>query len=605
MNCKIKFIIGLILLVFTLYAQDAEEKLFSVEEETYHANELSDILQKLKKNPLDINSASKNELLQLPWLAEDEIDLIILRRKKQPFCSPNQLAEIGIDAITISDIQDYIKYSAQRKIAIKNQLRLEFNEAKENMTSAAKYYQRTKLQYGKFNTGFLSQKDEGETDIFDFYSYYLQYQNNSFLQNIILGKYRISFGQGLVFAPKLGMSKSAAATSVPIKRYNAIKPYTSSYEIWDLQGSAAELKLKNFKIIPYFSVNKYSANLDDMNLITSFNETGFHEDKSKKDNVQEKLYGSVVQYQNDQFEIGTGYSHFHFDHEFADGSDSQYFAANLFFSVNKGGYPIFGEAAIIDDKFGTLLGAKFGENKLRQLLIFRMYEKDIPTWHGKAFSAQSNFDNEIGIYYGITLSPAVRNKINAYFDVWSFPETRYFEKMPTVGSEQFLQWESHFTSQSIRLTLQHKFKEKYISLEESQIRDFERTLVRLDWWQMLADFTFKTRGEFVSEYLAEDDVFTSGFLFYEQLKYKLENLEMIGQITFCRSDQTPFKVKHYVYENNVDGVMQNSVMSGDGISSYFLVKYIFWQNLELQFKVSDHWQKPDKFRLFCQLISRW
>ncbi|MCF7884472.1 MAG: helix-hairpin-helix domain-containing protein [Candidatus Cloacimonetes bacterium] len=586
-------------------AEDAEEKIFSLEEETYHSTELSDILQKLKQNPLNINTASKNDLLQLPWLSEQDIDLIISFREKTEIISSKQLAEIGIDEITISDISDYIIFAAKEKVKIQNQTRVEFNEAKEDYPSTAKYFQRTKAEYGKFQAGFLSQKDEGETDPVDFYSYYMQYQNSGFLQNLVLGKFRIALGQGLVFAPKLGMSKSAAATSVPVKRYNSIKPYTSSFEIWDLQGIAGELKLSKFRIIPFVSVNDFSANLDSTKAITSFNETGFHFDESKKNNVQEKLFGTAIQYEKESFEIGTGFSRFNFDHDFADSSNSGYSAGNLYFMINNNGYPIFAEAALIDDKFGALAGMKFGENKLRQLLVFRWYQKDIPTWHGNAFSSQSNFDNETGLYYGITIIPAKRNKINAYFDVWSFPKTRYFEKMPTVGSEQFLQWESHFSTQSIRLTLQHKFKEKYISLDEAKIRDYERTLIRFDWWQKLHDFTFKTRGEFVSEYLAEEKVYTSGFLFYEQLKLKLEKLELIGQLTFYKSDTSPFKVKHYVYENNVDGIMQNSVVSGDGINSYLLAKYHISSNFEIQMKISDVWQQPEKLRAFAQIICNW
>ena len=56
-----KYLISLILLLFLavyIYCEDAEEKLFSVEEETFHANELSETLSQLRENPLNINRAS-------------------------------------------------------------------------------------------------------------------------------------------------------------------------------------------------------------------------------------------------------------------------------------------------------------------------------------------------------------------------------------------------------------------------------------------------------------------------------------------------------------------------------------------------------------------
>jgi hypothetical protein len=605
MKYKILLLLFFVSLLCYLPANEAEEKLFNLEEETYHSTELSDFLQKLRTHPLDINTASKKELLRLPWLSEQEINLIISYRNKHKITTAAQLTEIGIDNITVSDISDYIVFSSGQKLNFQNQTRLEFNEAKKNYPSPLKYFQRTKLNYGKLQVGILSQKDEGETDPLDFYSYYLQYRNAGTIQNLVLGKYRIAFGQGLVFAPKLGMSKSSAATSTPIKRFDSIKPYTSSYELWELQGFATELKISPLKLIPFVSINNLNANLDSTSSITSFNESGFNFEDSPKNNVREKVYGSSIQFETSGCMLGAGITQFSFDHKFADGASSDYNAANFYFIINNSSFPIFGETASIDKKYGLILGMKFGENVVRHLLILRYYEKDLTTWHGHAFATQSNFENETGVYYGITIIPTKRNKLNAYFDVWSFPETRYFEKMPTVGSEQFLQWESHFCSQAIRLTLQHKFKEKYIILENAQIRDFERTLLRFDWWQKLSFITFKTRGEFVSEYLPENKIYTTGFLFYEQMKLKSNRIELIGQISVCKSDTSPFKVKHYLYEQNVDGIMQNSVISGDSISSYLLLKYQISVHVELQLKLSDVWQQKDKFRTFAQIICQW
>lgn len=606
MNLGNRILLLLILLPCLLLAEDAEEKIFSLEEETFHANETSDILETLRRNPLDINRASRADLQKLPWFSEEDIKKIIEYRKQQDIASWQDLDKIGINSITISDIQDYLVFKPKEKLKLRQSLRFELNEAKENFPSTLKYYQRISLDYGKFQAGFLSQKDEGETDLLDFYSYHLSYSGAGLFRNIILGKYRLGIGQGLIFAPKLGMSKSAEATTIPVKKYNTLKPYTSSYEIWEMQGITTDIQVGDFQIIPFVSRSALSANLDSSDCITSFNESGLHLDTAKKDNVQETIWGSAVQYNFFDHYVGWCAASFDFNHNFADPAMSaKYIAGSINFMFNQTSYPIFGEFAAIDQKLGGVIAAKFGENRFRQLVLVRYYEKDLPTWQGNPFSTQSNFENETGIYYGITILPFSRNKINCYFDLWSFPETRYFEKMPSVGSEQFLQWESHFATNSLRATLQHKSKEKYISLDEAKIRDFERTLLRFDWWQKLAVITLKTRTEFVCEYLPEDKVYTSGYLMYEQLKWKAKNLELIAQVTVYRSDTSPFSVKHYVYENNVDGVMQNRVLSGDGIASYILLKYKLKKNLDIQLKLSDEWKVPDRMRLFFQIIGSW
>ena len=604
MLLKIKVVLAFIFISAFLLAEDAEEKIFSFEDETYHSTELSETLTSLRKSPLNINNASSKELTKLPWLSELDIGKIIKARDTKPISGWKELQDIGINEITISEIKDYIIFRDKPRLKLNQKTRGEYSESKDNFESTLKYYQRTLFEYDKFSFGFLSQKDEGEKDPIDFYSYFIEYNGNKI--HSVLGKYRLAAGQGILFAPKLGMSKSGAATSVAVKKFKAIKPYTSSYEIWELEGAAANIELGNFELIPFYSFTKLSSNLDSLSQITSFNESGLHLEDDDKNNVKETIHGSSINYNWQHNSLGLVYTNFLFDHDFADPQKAaEYNAVGMNFLLYQNTFPTFGELVQADAKLAGLIGTKFGDNKLRHLVIFRYYEKNFPTWHGNPFSTQSKFDNEVGLYYGITLIPFERTKINCYFDLWDYPETRYFEKMPTVGSEQFLQVETRFKTNTLRITLQHKDKEKYISLEETRIRDFERTLLRADWWQLLGNLRLKTRCELAAEYLPEEKIYSRGILVYEQAKLQLENLQIITQITAYRSDTQPFNVKHYVYENNVDGIMQNTVLSGDGICSYLLIKWKLPPHFELQFKISDHWYKKDKMRLYLQVVSRF
>ena len=173
--------------------------------------------------------------------------------------------------------------------------------------------------------------------------------------------------------------------------------------------------------------------------------------------------------------------------------------------------------------------------------------------------------------------------------------------MATVGSEQFLQFELSSKTNNYRLTLKHRDKEKYKVVEdEGLIRNLEMTLLRIDWWQKISQIWLKTRCELKTEYLKNEKDHKKGILTYEQLKWKSEKLELIAQITAYYSD-----VLHYMYENSVDGIMQNSILSGDGIYSFFLIKYRILRNSEVQFKVSDEWFKKDKMRLYFQMVTNF
>ncbi len=594
-----KIILILFLLTAILFAEDSEEKIFSFEDETYHSTELSDLLQNIKKNPINVNTADEKELALIPWLSEKDIQKIILYRDSYKISKLEDLSEIGIDAVTINELKDYIKFRSAIDLKLKQTSRFEYHQPKQYLPSTLKYFQKTILTTNKYKFGFISQKDEGEKDPLDYYSYFLEYSQDKLLKKFLLGKYRLALGQGILFAPKLGISKSGAATSVPVKKFNPIKPYTSSYEIWELEGATANIEMSDFNIIPFFSKTALSANLDTLSCITSFNESGLHLDVEKKNNVKEMIYGLATKYSPADHSFGLNLSKINFDHNFGNPArKSEYSAISADFIINRNGFPTFGEIAYAQEKTAGVLGCKFGENELRHLLLFRYYQKDFPTWHGNPFSSQSRFDNEVGLYYGMTIIPMERTKINCYFDLWSFPKTRYFEKMPTVGSEQFIQVERKFDTNSLRFTIQHKDKEKYISLDEAKIRDFERTVIRTDWWHNINNFRFKTRCEFVSEYLANDNIHKSGILTYEEIKWKIDKFTLIGQVSVYHSD-----VLHYMYEHNVDGIMQNSILKGDGAYSYFVMKYNILTNMELQFKVSDHWNTKDKMRMYLQIVS--
>ena len=137
----------LILFLFTaiLFAEDSEEKIFSFEDETYHSTELSDLLQNIKKNPINVNIADEKELALIPWLSERDIQKIILYRNSHKISKLEDLSEIGIDAVTINELEDYITFRSALDLKLKQTSRLEYHQPKKYLPSTAKYFQKTIL----------------------------------------------------------------------------------------------------------------------------------------------------------------------------------------------------------------------------------------------------------------------------------------------------------------------------------------------------------------------------------------------------------------------------------------------------------------------------
>jgi hypothetical protein len=573
------------------------ENILLNEDETYHATDLYQQLDEYEKNPININTANIEQLTYFIWLSENDLQKILQFRKAAQITSINDLKKLGISELSVETLIPYIRFTEPIKINYSFQTRVELIERNYYKKNPVKFLQKSEITFEKTKIGFIFQKDALEKNYFDFYSYYLEHKKQNI--QIILGKYKTTLGQGIMFAPKLGISKSAAASSIKFRHFIFFKPYTSTYEIWDLQGAAFDWKInKKWQIASFGSFNKLTANLSD-GKITSFDQTGIHLDLDKKNNVTEIVSGLIIGYNSPQSIIHLYSTSQYFDKEFVLHNNQYYaFGADFFISLNN--KPIFGEMAIANNLCAFILGKKWGDDKLQHLLIYRNYPDNFPTWHGKPFSAQNNFSNETGIYFGSTYSPFKQLKINLYFDFWQHPHPRYLEKMPTTNGEQFLQVEYKINKHNFSFRLQHKQKEKQINLISSKIRDFHRTGYRFDWSRNLKPFTLQNRYEFCSEYLPNEKKWNKGELLYSQLVYKHKLLKLIGRLAVYRS-----KILLYMYENNISGIMQNRILSGDGVLFFVVGKLKLNNRIEIQGKISDNLNKRDQMEFGFQLISQF
>ena len=574
-------------------AQNIDESLLSSESESIYESELIEKLSAYRRNPLNLNKITRKQLQLFPCLSSIDIEKILSYQKNNSFKKLSELKNTGLSENKISEILPYLSITETNEASYKNTVRQEIIKSKADSPYPLRYLQKTKIKYNNFNFGFISQKDEGEKNLLDFYSYYADYKTSKY--HIIIGKYRIYLGQGILFAPKLGMSKSSSATYGAFKQTDTIRPYTSSYEIWELQGPAIEYMTKNFHFTSFASRNFLSASLTD-NKITSFNETGLHLDLEKKDNVDETIFGSALAYKNDFSKLEVYVISQRFNLEFANNNlDNNYLAFGTDFYIMTDGYPLFGEIATTNEKIAFIIGKKWGEKTIQQQLIFRNYPNKVPAWHGKPFSAQNSFDNETGLYYGITYNPINNLKINTYLDLWKHPQPRYLEKMATSCNDFLLHINYKHQNNYFVLHLQNKNKE---SQNSGEIKDFRRTTYRIDWKNKQNNFNLKHRIEYSCEYFPTEKAFEKGYLSYIQLEYKHKVLQFIGRIAVFRSD-----VLLYMYENNVSGIMQTNILSGDGVNGFAVIKYKLSSKFELQAKISNSFPKPNNLKIYLQLIT--
>jgi len=563
------------------------EKLFSSEDETYISTELQRHLEYLEKHKLSVNAASYEELLQLPWLSDIEVQSIIAYREKHQIEKIEQLVYAGIDEDIINEIEPYLSTSQPVPVRIAARIRAQYKDDAA-YDSPLKFYQRYQLNWKNYSLYFLAQKDEGEKNWLDFWSTCLYGKDLSFVRRFAIGNYRLSFGQGILFAPKMGLSKGGNATRQPIKHYQDIKPYTSTNEAFSLFGAATEITLGNFSILPFYSNNLLDGTIEN-GCIKSIDITGFHRNESqeeKKDAIQETLYGAHFSYGKANT---TGFTFYRdlYNYPFCDSAMKQ---KQDLYSIdwyqNFKNITVFGEAALASGHKAFLAGLTWQVGEFDNLILYRDYEKYFPTFHGNPFHEGGDFDNERGIYYGITFRPFKKSRLDIYFDVFSFPREKTYGDLPTYGFDSFVQFEKRWKTSRVRLTYHFKQKERWRDIDNtSKLYQIKRNIHRCDFIQKINDhIELKLRGEFTYHHYTNADKYDAGILLYQEIKYFISPT-LKNYIRFCQYHTGDIIL--YMYENDLDGIMLNSQFKGDGVFVYILLKYDLGGHLSVQAKYSE------------------
>ena len=368
-----------ILTSLTLYSQEPEKQVRTDEtdliDKVENIAENSDVsldytelltdLKYYKDNPLNLNSATADDLKKLIFLNNIQIyNILAYRENYGNFVSVYELQGIdGLDKEVISKILPYITVSSVKstykptvKTIIKSlrsvlyvryqrvlQKQQGYSKVNDSVLfqspnsyyfgSPDKIYVRYGLNYhNKIRFGITMEKDAGEPFLkssvndsitklpgikthngFDFYSLHSILSEFGHLKTLTIGNYQLKFGQGLTMWSGLAFGKSSDVTN--IERYaSGVRPYTSTDENGYLSGVASTFRFGKFDITGFYSSNNIDAGItekdtmpDGENIATSIPETGYHRTLSeirKKDALNLKAYGGNLTFRAKRLKIG-------------------------------------------------------------------------------------------------------------------------------------------------------------------------------------------------------------------------------------------------------------------------------------------------------------
>ncbi|MBO4642091.1 MAG: helix-hairpin-helix domain-containing protein [Bacteroidaceae bacterium] len=282
---------------------DSEEWLQYIEE-----------LQLLHEHPININTATRDDLRRLPMLDDKQIEqiqaYIYLHGQMQT------LGELRLLPLIDEDTRRALPlfvYAQEERPPSSSRLLSNLHSTFSSRLDIPLYYRqgylddtyvgnplyhRIRYQIGNghhFQAGLRVEKDAGER-FYDSYGAYAQVRNIGILSTALVGDYRAGFGEGLV----LGASTSFSKSNLLGYSGRGIRPMTSMSETDFLRGAAFSLRLgKKFQLSSLFSYRQLDATLNDNGEVQTFLRTGYHRtqrERATHHNVSSTLVGAHLEW---------------------------------------------------------------------------------------------------------------------------------------------------------------------------------------------------------------------------------------------------------------------------------------------------------------------
>lgn len=274
-------------------------------------------LRHIADNPINLNTATEQELQQLLFLSDEQIDAILLYSYRNHFNSLYDLQLIPqLRDYEIRDLLPFVyvgEYStkepfywkemwhyAKQGIDLRFDARSIENNGNDPFYLSAKY----SFQYRKkIDAGLVAERDpaepfyaHGKTYGTDFYGGWLQIDDIWRFKRLVVGDYRVCFGQGLVINTNMNYGGKVAALYQHGLRAEGLKRKSSTQEYNFLRGAGATLKLGIADITAFYSARKVDGRVSNGHF-SSIQSTGYHRTESELDGkrgVWQQVIGSNV-----------------------------------------------------------------------------------------------------------------------------------------------------------------------------------------------------------------------------------------------------------------------------------------------------------------------
>ena len=587
-------------------------------EDTYN------LLCEREQHPLDINEATREQLEELTFLSAQQVEeMVEYLYRYGPMKSLNELTMIrSLDPehrrlltyfIYIKDKPERSRFPDLHTIThyarheLMASARIPFYKRKGDEGTYQGYpyrhWLKYQLSYGDYvKAGIVGAQDAGEPFFagknrlgYDFYSFYLQLRNWGRLQSLVLGKYRVSMGMGLIANNSFGLGKVSMLQNLG-RATNTLRAHSSRSADDYLQGVAATVSLsKRLSATAFISYRAMDATLNKDGTAATILTSGYHRTETeleKKNNLKNTTVGGNLRYQANGVHAGVNLIATHLNRElkpntstlyrrhYAQGLDflnvsADYGYVNHRFSAN-------GETAI--NRYGALATINSlslqlsGEWSL--MALQRFYSYRYTSLYARSFSDGGRVQNESGLYLGLTWQPSPSLKMMVYGDYAYFPWAKYQVSLSSHAWDGLLQLSytrRHWTFGSrYRFRLRQRDNEEkngLIQRAEHRARLSAEYLSNGRW-------SSRTQVDYgYTSYKQRD----AGLMVSESLGMTLNWLRLNGGIGYFHTDSYDSRV--YLYEQGPLYNYSFTQFYGEGIRYWLMARANIGQRLMLTAKL--------------------
>ncbi len=588
------------------------------------------LLVQLRRNPLNLNTATENEIKEIRMASDLQVENLVRYRKLLgPLISIYELQAVpDWDVETIQKILPFVRVSnavslsadlkqrftgGQNTILLRVQQVLEKSNGYLRPDSIAnrypgspqrlffryKYVYRNLLQFG-----ITGDKDAGEQFFkgnqksgFDFYSFHLFARKMGPVKLLALGDFTVNMGQGLIQWQSLAFKKSVDISSVK-RQAEILRPYNSAAEYNFQRGAGITIGGRYLDVTAFVSTRKLDANFNtdttqtNEDFISSVLSTGYHRTPNevlKKNTITQNSVGGSVSYSKDRLHVGVNAVAFQFSvplirdistyNQYAiQGKDWENYSVD--YSYTFGNIHLFGEGAMAKNSAKAYVGGLLAslDKKVDVSLVYRNIDKRYQSLYGNAFTESTYPTNEKGLFTGISIRPNSAIKIDAYTDVFSFPWLRYRVDAPSQGTEYLVQI-TYKPNKQMELYSRYRNESKAINISGLDLPTRQVYIrPRQNWrtqvsYNVSPEITLRDRIEVLWFDANEKTRRQEGFLTYFDARYKPfgKPVSINGRLQYFETDG--YDSRLYAFENDVLYSYSIPQFIGKGLRYYVNLNY--------------------------------